>query len=167
MVQRGDEVADAAPEGTRAARTGSSRHVKVDARVAEILVEDFPAFSVVGVREALEFEPVRMAIGILRWASEKPRPESALLNWARKRGRGYHRPISWRPDGKAEYRRYLEHLERKEAEALKRRGRGLSPAEVEDVARLWYAPAHRAAMGRIPKEAWREIHRELEEEEVA
>ena len=83
----------------------STRHVTVDDRFAESLVQDFPAFSVVEVREALEFEPVRCAIGILRWASSRPEPARALLRWARKWRRGYHRPASGRPDGRAEYGR--------------------------------------------------------------
>ena len=78
--------------------------------MAEILAEDFPAFSVVEVREACEFEPVRMAIGILGWASRKTEPPKALLNWARKRSRGYYRPHRRRPDGNEEYARCLGYL---------------------------------------------------------
>ena len=167
MARKGNEAAAAAARRNEKSpeKRGSSRHVTVDDRRAEILVEDFPEFSVVEVRTALEFEPVRMAIGMLQWARGKPNPAKALVGWARKRRRGYYRPASRRPDAGAEYRRYLEHIRRKEAESLELLGRGLSPAEAEDAARLWYAPAHRAAMDAVPEAAWREPG--SEEDEVA
>ncbi len=113
-MQRRDKSGGGTGERIR----GSGRHVRVDDRAAEILAEDFPAFSVVEVRKACEFEPVRMAIGILGWASGKPDPRRALLGWARKRGRGYYRPHRKRPNGTEEYARCLEHLGRKEAETV-------------------------------------------------
>ena len=56
-MQQRNKTGDGTGKGAR----GSTRHVRVDDRVAELLAEDFPAFSVVEVREACEFEPVRMA----------------------------------------------------------------------------------------------------------
>ena len=123
-MQQRNKSGDRAGEGVR----GSSRHVRVDDRVAELLAQDFPVFSVVEVREACEFEPVRMAaIGILQWASQKPDPQKALLDWARKRSRGYYRSHRRRPSGTQEYRRCLKYLRRKEAEAVEKRGSGLKP----------------------------------------
>ncbi len=155
-MQRRDEPGG----GTGGRVRGSSRHhVRVDDRVAKVHAEeDFPAFSVVEVREACEFEPVRMAIGILGWASEKPDPPKALLGWARKRGRGYYRSHRRRPNGTEEHGRCLQHLERKEVEAVEKRRSGLTQREVQDLTRLWYALGHRAAMRRIPDAAWDQIH---------
>ena len=160
-MQRSSGCGNGIGEGVK----GSSRHVRVDDHVAEILARDFPAFSVVEVREGCEFEPVRMAIGILRWASDKPDPRKALLDWARKRSRGYHRAHRGRPSGTQEDRRCLEYLRRKEAEAVEKRGSGLTHGELEELTRLWYAPGHRAAMNRIPAAAWDQIHREQTEDE--
>ncbi|QIN81100.1 hypothetical protein GBA65_21950 (plasmid) [Rubrobacter marinus] len=107
------------------------------------------------------------AIGILAWASKKADPPEALLDWARKKSRGYYRPHRRRPDGNEEYARCLEHLGRKEAEAAEKRGSGLTQREVEELTGLWYAPGHRAAMRRIPAAAWDQLQRELEDDEEA
>ena len=74
-MQQRSKSGDGAGKGVR----GSSLYVRVDDRVADLLAQDFPVFSVVEVREACEFEPVRMAIGVLWWASGKPSPRKALL----------------------------------------------------------------------------------------
>ncbi|MDP9458500.1 MAG: hypothetical protein M3Q49_16500 [Actinomycetota bacterium] len=55
-VQRRDEPGGGTGERVR----GSSRYIRVDDRIAEVLADNFPAFSVVEVREACEFEPVQM-----------------------------------------------------------------------------------------------------------
>ncbi len=151
--------------GTGERIRGGGRHVRVDDRAAEVLAGDFPAFSVVEVREACESEPLRMAIGILGWASEKADPPKALLNWARKRSRGYYRPRRRRPKGNEEYARCLEHLRRKEAEAVEKRNSGPTQRGGEDLTRLFYAPGHRAAMNRLPEAVWEQLHRELPEDE--
>ncbi len=95
------------------------------------------------------------------------RPPKALLNWARKRSRGYYRPHQRRPNGTEEYARCLEHLGRKEAETVEKRGSGLAQREVEEMTRLFYAPGHRAEMNKIPAAAWDQLHQELEDEEAA
>ena len=151
------------PRTPGATRRGSTRHVRVDDRVAEILVEDFPVFCVVEVREACEYEPVRMAMAILQWAAGKADPSRALVGWARNRRRGYYRPREKRPDEAAEYGRYLKHLERKEAEAVNGRGYGLSHGEEEKLSALWYAPAHRARTAGITHATHCPAQEELEE----
>ena len=43
------------------------------------MAEHVVVFSVGEVKEGCEFEPVRMAIGVLWWASAKPSARKALL----------------------------------------------------------------------------------------
>ncbi len=152
-------------DGTGEGVRGSGRHVRVDDRAAEVLADDFPVFSVVEVREACEFEAVRTAVGTLGWASEKPDPPKALLEWARNRSRGYYRPHRRRPTGTEEQGYCLEHLRRKEAEAVEKRGSGPIQREVEDLTRLFYAPGHLAAMNRLPAVVWEEVDRDFSEDE--
>ncbi len=77
------------------------------------------------------------------------------------------RPHRRRPNGTEEQGRCLEHLRRKEAEAVEKRGSGLTQREVEDLTRLFYAPGHRAAMNRLPAVVWEEVERDLSEDEEA
>lgn len=145
-------------------RAGSTRHVTVDDETAEVLHADFPALSPVEIRECLEFEPVRMAMGVLAWASRAGDPHKALRSWARKRRRGHYRRRADKPDGAAEYRRHLAFIERREKTMRDGRGRGLTQPEIEDAAREFYAPAHRASLAAIPQPAWGSYHAGLQEE---
>lgn len=155
-------------EGNEDRGRRSTRNYVVNDRRAEILAAQFGgSFSVVDVREALEFEPVKKALGLLEWASKKRRPAKALRDKAKKDGLGYYRPRDRRPGATEEYRRCMAFVRRKQDESLAERGRSLTPEELEVLAREFYAPMHRAAMEKIPAEAWDALHRELEDEEVA
>lgn len=144
----------------------STRHYVVNDLRAEILAEQFGGvFSTVDVRETLEFEPVKKALGLMEWAASKPHPRKALRDKAKKDGLGHYRA---RPEGPApadEYRRYMAFIRRKEDESLRSRGCSLSREERDALTREFYAPMHRADMGRISAGAWEEIHRDLQEEE--
>ncbi len=65
----------------------STRHIRVDARFARLLAEDFriPAPTIL---TALEGEPQKAAIAICEWASRQGNPARALTSWARKHGKG-------------------------------------------------------------------------------
>ena len=128
----------------------STRHYAVDDLRAELLARRFDAYSVVEIREYLEFKPVKRAVGLLEWASKKPDPYRCLKRWAKKHGKGYYRPRAGRPGPVEEHRRCSAYLLRKEGESLKKRGRGLSQGETERLARLWFAPSYRAEVGKVP-----------------
>jgi hypothetical protein len=65
------------------------------------------------------------------------------------------------PDHEELQREYFEQL----TEMERQRGRRLLPSELEDFSRAFYAASYRADLARIPKAAWYEVTRELEEEE--
>ena len=158
MQQEGDE---------NPTRT-STRHYVVNDRRAEILASQFEGvFSAADIREALEGEPVKKALGLLEWAAKKRLPTKTLRNKAKKDGLGYYRPRHRRPDAAEEYRRCMALVRRKQEESREKRGCPLSPEELDDLTREFYAPMYRAQLERIPTAAWDDLHRELEEEEVA
>ena len=155
-------------EGNEIGGRRSTRDYVVNDRRAEILAAQFEGvFSAVDIREALEGEPVAKGLGLLNWASKKRLPMKALRAKAKKDGLGYYRPRARRPDAAEEYRRCMAFVRRKQGESLEKRGRPLSPEELDDLTREFYAPMHRAAVEGIPEAAWDALHRELEEEEVA
>ncbi len=149
-------------------KTGESpRQAAVDDRAAEALAGDFPAFGVVEIRAALEFEALKAARAILRWASSKKEPSKGLRNFARKRRTGYHRPRRLRPPPQEEYLRSLAFLKRKEAEHLEKRGSSLTQGQIEDLSRLFFAPEYRADMERVTPAQWDDYHRQSHEDEDA
>ena len=144
----------------------STRHYVVNDLRAEILATHFGGvFSAVDIRETLEFEPVKKALGLLEWASKKRRPMKALRSKAKKDGLGHYRARPDKPAPAEEYRHYVAFMSRKEDESLRSRGCSLSREERDALTREFYAPSHRAGMGRISREAWEEILRDLQEEE--
>lgn len=148
----------------------STRGYVVNDRRAEILAGDFPGvFNAADVRENLQGEPVKKALGLLEWAARKRNPRKALRDKAKKDGLGHYRPRggrSPRSDASEEYRRYMAFIERKQEESLKRRGRSLLSRELEDLAQEFYAPEYRADLEKISPEGWDAFHRDLEEEEA-
>lgn len=151
----------------------STRDYVVNDRRAEILAGHFGGIFEVGdIRENLDGEPVKKALGILEWAVRKPHPLRALQNKAKKDGLGHHRPRQTRSrrsgnsDASEEYRRYMAFVERKQKESLKQRGRSLFPRELEGLAQEFYAPEYRADLAKVSPEAWEAFHRELEDEEA-
>ena len=144
----------------------STAHVRVTIERAEILAKQFSAFSVVEIRECLEGEPLKQAIGLLNWAREKDPATPCqttpyritlyrtLRSWARKNGKGFYSAALLKEDARETYRRYKLYLRRKEEEK-RRRGQGsLLPSEIEDLTRMFYAPESRARMAAISEAVW-------------
>lgn len=170
MQEEGNEKR---PHKTRNAKMRkSTRGYVVNDRRAEILAGHFPGvFSAADIRECLEGEPVKKALGLLEWATKRRRPGQALRDKAKKDGLGHYRSRktrdrgSGRLDASEEYRRYMAFVERKQEESFKQRGRHLFPRELEDLAQEFYAPEYRSDLEKISPEAWEAFHRELEAEE--
>lgn len=68
----------------------TTAHIKVDARFADLLSEDF-GIDQPTIMHALHGEPQREAIAITEWASKTDKPATALLAWAKKHQRGQYR----------------------------------------------------------------------------
>ena len=139
----------------------STAHVRVTTERAEILARQFPDFSVVEIRECLEGEPLKQAIGLLNWALEKEAatpdrtsPYRTLRFWARKNGKGFYSAALLKGDARETYRRYKLYLRRKEEEKLRRGGGSLLPSEIERLTRWFYAPESRARMASISEAVW-------------
>ena len=128
------------------------------------------------IRECLEGEPLKQAIGLLNWALEKDAaspdrtapdrvtphratpyratPYRTLRSWARKNGKGFYSAALLKEDAHETYRRYKLYLRRKEEVKLRRGGGSLLPSEIEDLARMFYAPESRARMAAISEVVW-------------
>ena len=153
----------------------STAHVRVTIERAEILAKQFQDFSVVEIRECLEGEPLKQAIGLLNWALEKEAaspdrtapyratpyratyrttPYRTLRSWARKNGKGFYSAALLKEDTHETYRRYKLYLRRKEEVKLGRGQGFLLPSEIEDLARMFYAPESRARMAAISEAVW-------------
>lgn len=69
----------------------TTSHIKVDTRFAGLLSEDF-GISKPKILSALEGEPQKQAIEVCQWAACTDEPGKALLNWAKKQGKGGYTP---------------------------------------------------------------------------
>lgn len=164
--ERPDPAAAGGGQAEKAARK-STRGFRVDVRRAEYLQTLYP-FDAVEIRECLEGEPVKKAIRLMTWALEKApaRPYFKLRDWARRNEKGFYSPELLRRDAGEVYREFLAYAEAKRAENEERTGRSsLSPAELEDAARIFYAPRTRADMARISEGTWASYHEDLAREE--
>jgi hypothetical protein len=74
---------------TTSTRT-TTRHIKVDARFAGLLSEDF-GVETRAILQALSGEPQREAIALVEWASKADEPAKAIVAWGRKNRRGSFR----------------------------------------------------------------------------
>ena len=106
----------------------STRHIRVDARFATILSEDFgiPAATIL---DALVGEPQKQAIAICTWASRTEDPAKALLCWARKHQKGRCRRARRAPGTPS--RRHGE-ISGSPREDTDDRSRGSGPTRPED-----------------------------------
>ena len=77
----------------------TTSHIKVDTRFAGLLSEDF-GISKPKILSALEGESQKQAIEVCQWAARTDEPGKALLNWAKKHGKGGYAPRrrEWTPD---------------------------------------------------------------------
>ena len=139
----------------------STVHVRVNIERAEILARQFPDFSVVEIRECLEGEPLKQAIGLLNWTLKKDAatpdrtsPYRTLRSWARKNGKGFYSAALLKGDATETYRRYKLYLRRKEEVKLRRGQGSLLPSEIEGLTQMFYAPESRARMAAISEAVW-------------
>lgn len=134
----------------------STRHYTVDVFRADHLAATHPELSPVEIREVFEDEPVKRAIGLILWAKRKaPRnPYRKLKDWARRNERGFYNPAVRKRDPHEDRRQYMAYLEKKRAEKQRSVGRAeLLPSEVLSLTEEFHAPAYRADLASVDKEA--------------
>jgi len=85
----------------------STKHITVDDQIAEVLESDFgETFSVVDIRECLEFEPMKKACALLAWATEHEDPYGTLRAYADTNHTGHYRYRRDKLDGTEEHERF-------------------------------------------------------------
>ena len=129
-------------------RKHSTAHYRVDVHRAEILASNFTALSEAEIRECLEGESLKQAVGLIHWALRRDplHPYKPLKNWAKRNEKGFYSREVRKLDSAEHYKRCMQYIRRKDEERLATTGRELLPHEREELARGYYAPRYRAEL---------------------
>jgi len=165
----GRDMEDAAPKRPTS-RKKSTRTYVVNRTRARTLARLYGDFDEISVRECLEGFPVKGAIALLIWATEKApeNPYRKLRDWARRNGKGHYSPGLLKKPSADVYREYMAALEEERSRVESETGRErLTRQEIERVTQEIYAPRSRAEYARISEASWHSFHEERDREEPA